>query len=376
MERFDVIIIGAGIAGSAAAYRLASHTKVLLLEQFDFLHTLGSSHGGSRIFRHAYEDARYVRLAVAAQKGWRRLEGDADERLLFTTGGLDVGSQGGEELAAIAGALRAAERPFERLDAKEVGRRFPAVRLSEDQEAVFQPDAGILAATRCLNAMQRTAAVMGVVLRDREGVTRLEVHPDHVEVRTEHERYAADRLVITAGPWLGEVLVDLELPLHVEQQQVIYLRVENAPHFAPGTLPVFINYDTGVYGFPLFEGPTAIKVSDHSGAPTIFLDERRFDLDQRVAEATIRRVQRFLPEVTSELIHFETCLYTKTPDEHFILDTHPAFDHVVVAGGFSGHGFKFGPVLGEILADLALEGRSSFDLSLFGLNRFALQTTA
>ena len=368
MEQFDVIVVGAGVAGSAAAYRLSSQVKVLLLEQYPFLHARGSSHGGSRIFRHAYEDERYVKLALAADEAWKQLEQDSDDRLLYRTGGLDIG---GAELGPIEAALTAVGRPFERLSSKEVGARFPAVRLKEGQEALFQPHAGVLAATRCLGAMQRVAAERGAVLRDRTPLERVDLHRDHVTLTTAGGRVAADRLVLSAGPWLSRLVPELEGSLHVEQQQVLYLRVEHGEHFARGKMPVFINHESGVYGLPPLEFPHAVKVSDHYGAPRIDLEHRPNTLMEARARHTIQRVRSFMPDVTDDLVSYEMCLYTKTPDEHFILDHHPEHPHVVLAGGFSGHGFKFGPVLGEILADLALEGSSRRDLSLFDAGRFA-----
>ena len=366
MEHFDVIVLGAGVAGSAAAYELSSRARVLLLEQYPFLHTRGSSHGGSRIFRHAYEDECYVKLAVVADEGWAALERDSDDKLLYRTGGLDIG---GRELEPIEGALKRAGRPFERLSPKEVGARFPAMRLEHD--ALFQPQAGVLAATRCLSAMQRVAATRGAVLRDRTPVESVDVHKDHIEVTTPGGRVAADRLVVSAGPWLDRLVPELRESLHVEQQQVLYLRVENGEHFARGKMPVFINHESGVYGLPPLELPHAVKVSDHYGAPRIELETRPDALMGPRARHTIQRVRSFMPDVTDDLVSYEMCLYTKTPDEHFVLDHHPEHPHVVLAGGFSGHGFKFGPVLGEILADLALSGASRHDLSLFSAGRFA-----
>ena len=373
---FDVIVIGAGVAGSAAAYQLAETRNVLVLEQFEFLHKLGSSHGGSRIFRHAYEEVRYVHLALAADELWGGLEHDADDKLLYRTGGLDLGREGFEELTLIQQALEQADRPFETLSPAEVSKRFPAFHLPGDNVAVYQKDAGVLAATRCVNAMLRLAAARGATLQDGEPVHTLVLRDDFVEVTTAKGAYRAEKLVVTAGAWLGRILDDLNLPLHVEQQQVIYLKVTQASDFAPQRMPLFINRDPDatVYGFPLLDYPHAIKVSDHAGAPTITLDERQTKLVGARARQTTRRVQSFLPAVTDELVHFELCLYTKTPDEHFILDVHPEHPNVVVGGGFSGHGFKFGPVLGEIIKELVEEGKSQHDLSLFSLERFAAQT--
>jgi sarcosine oxidase len=373
MNHFDVIVLGAGVAGSATAYQLAKRKqKVLLLEQFDFLHKFGSSHGGSRIFRHAYEDWRYVKLAQAADAFWTELEQDSDEKLLTRTGGLDITTKDAPELVAIQQALTEAGRPFEILEADETAKRFPAFQLQADQRAIYQQDAGVLAATRCLNALLRTAATYGATLHSCEPAQTLKLG-NTVEVKTARGTYSAEKLVICAGPWLGKVLKDLRLPLQVEQQQVLYVTVKHGHLHTPNAMPLFINHDPSqnVYGFPLFDHPTAIKISDHANAPGIELERRSFDLMQPWARESVQRAKTFLPHLTDDLVHFEMCLYTKTPDEHFILDHHPEHKNVAVAGGFSGHGFKFGPVLGDIMADLVLEGKTTHDISLFGINRFA-----
>ncbi len=374
MTHFDVVVVGAGVAGSAAAVTLASRCKVLLLEQFAFGHNRGSSHDGSRIFRHAYDDARYVRLAAAADAGWQALERDADERLLYRSGGLDIGPANLPLLGDIERSLATVGRPFERLTAAEVAARFPAFRLADSDVALFSPDAGVLPANRCLSTMQRLAHERGATLQGSEIVQAITPTRDGVDVVTNHRCYVAEHLILTAGPWLSEGPLRLQLPLHVEQQQVVYLEVERAPVFARGTFPVFINYQSWVYGFPLFERPDAIKVSDHSGAPTVRLSERSQGLDAERAASTAAKARHFLPAVSATVVDSDRCLYSKTPDEHFLMDLHPDYPQIVVGGGFSGHGFKFGPILSEILADLALEGRSSHDLSLFSATRFQRAT--
>jgi monomeric sarcosine oxidase len=372
MQTFDTLIIGAGIAGSSAAYTLSQNERVLVLEQFPFLHDQGSSHGGSRIFRHAYGDTRYVDLAVRAQQLWHELEADTGERLLYPTGGLDFGPADNPELVAIEQALTQVGRPFEKLTAHEVNERFPAFHLSTDAAAIYQPDAGILAATRCVNALLRASAARGAVLRGSEAVRAIDYLQDRVRVSTDQQSYEAGQLIVTGGAWLAETLSELELLLHIEQQQVLYVRVQNGQRHTPERMPLFINRDTQaeVYGFPLFDHPTAIKISDHAGAPTITLDERKQELMQARATETLKRARTFLPYLTDEIVDHSMCLYTKTPDEHFILDRHPAYANVVIAGGFSGHGFKFGAVLGEIIAGL-LRGTTVHDLSLFKVTRFA-----
>jgi sarcosine oxidase len=371
VERYAAIVLGAGVLGASAALHLAPRGRTLVLERHAFLHERGSSHGGSRIFRHAYEDADHVRLAIAADAAWLALERSSGERLLHRTGGLDLGVAGGGGLDAIEAALRGEGRPVERLTGGEVRERFPAFAFGDDVEALYQPDAGILPATRAVAALLRTAAAAGAELRDREGAAV--VHPTSagVEVVTEAGRYAADRLVVAAGAWTAELLPELALPLRVERQQVLYLRVgADARAFAPQRMPVFIDRRGGTYGFPLFERPNAVKVSDHEGAPTIELAARSFEIDRDRAASTVAAARALLPGLSADVVDAQTCLYTKTPDERFVLDRHPDHPHVVVAGGGSGHAFKFGPVLGEAAADLVTLGRTAHDVRAFALARF------
>jgi len=377
MQRFDTIVIGAGVMGAAAAWRLARRGRTLLLEQHAFLHESGSSHGGSRIFRHAYEDREHVRLAVAADALWGELEAVTGERLLHRCGGLDMGTAGGGEIDAIEAALRAEERPVERLDGAAVRARFPAFGVGDDVEALYQPDAAIVPATRAVAALLRAAAAEGAELRDREPVRVIDATRDGVEVDTPVARYAAKHVVVAAGPWLAGLLPELGLPLRIEQQQVLYLRVgSDARAFVPGRLPLFIDRRGGIYGFPLFERPDAIKVSDHRGAPTIRLEARSAEIDRDRAAATVAAARRLLPGLTGELVGGQTCLYTKTPDERFVIDRHPDRPRVVLAGGGSGHAFKFGPLLGEIAASLARDenpvGRAAgHAIGAFALGRWA-----
>ncbi len=367
MERFEAIVVGAGVAGAAAAAALARRGRVLVLEQFAFLHERGSSHGGSRIFRHAYEDVRYVRLAQAAGQRWRALEARSGERLLLRSGGLDLGTLGAGELDPIEAALAAAGSPVERLRGDEVRQRFPAFALGDEREALFSPDAGILAASRAVATLLRDAAAEGAVLRDHTPVRALRLFDEHVELVAGDRRVAAERLVVTAGAWTDRVLDELGVPLRVEQQQVLYLRVRSGRLHVPQRMPVFIDRTGGIYGFPLFERPHALKVSDHGGAPTVSLETRGFELDAARAAETARRAAALLPGVGPELVEGQVCLYTKTPDEHFLIDRLPGRRHVVVMAGFSGHGFKFGAVLGDVAVALLDGADDAFDLSLFAL---------
>lgn len=380
MRSYDTIVVGSGVIGSAAAMHLALRGKTLLLEQFAFLHAKGSSHGGSRIYRHAYEDAHHVRLADAAGTAWLHLEERCGERVLFKTGGLDVAERGSQELRVLLASLEAAGRPASLLSGREVSARFPAFTLDEDFEAVFQEDAGVLAADRAVATMQRSAAAEGAVLRDRERVSAVRQAAGRVEVITDRGRYEAGKVVIAAGAWLAKLAVMSGVELKVVAQQVSYLRCgDDAARFDLSRMPVFIDRSrpagTTVYGLPAFERPNAVKVGDHSGAPAarVGVDPDGYpqEVDASWSRRTATAARRLLGGLSGEVVAAATCLYTMSPDERFIIDALPQMPDVIVAGAGSGHAFKFGPLLGEAIADLATVGRSRYELSQFSLGRFA-----
>jgi sarcosine oxidase len=377
MTRPRLLIVGAGLAGTFAAHAAARRgAHVTLLERFAPGHDRGSSHGGSRIFRHAYEQEDYVRLAIRADEGWRELERATQERLLWRAGGLDLAPAGAPELDRIESALRAHDRPVERLTADEVRRRFPAYAPDADTVALFQPDAGVVAADRALIAAARRAADLGAELRFGTPVARLEPEADGVVAALEDgSRIRADRGIVAAGPWLAEGPLALDLPLRVEQQQVVYLAAPAGPDHGAERMPLFIDRARHTYGMGRLEHPAAVKVADHVGAPTIRLAERDGRLDPAWAAATEARAKALLPGLGGRVAG-TTCLYTTTPDEDFVIGAHPHVPAWTVAGGFSGHGFKFGPALGAMLAELALDGSSPAWSTRFAPDRFARTTEA
>lgn len=370
-------IVGAGVAGAFAAYAAAARgARVTLFERFGPHHDRGSSHGGSRIFRHAYEIADYVRLAVRADEGWRALERDTGERLVWRAGGLDVADAGSQALERIERELAAQGSPVERLAASDVRRRFPVFALGDDREALFQPDAGVVAADRARIAALRRAADAEASLRFGDPVERLGGDDDGVFVRTaDGTTHHADRGIVAAGPWLAEGDLQLDLPLQIERQQVLYLAVPPGAATSAASMPVFIDREAQFYGMGRLEHPAAIKVADHAGAPTVRLDDRPTGLDLAWAASTEARARTLLP-AAGRRVEGSLCLYTKTPDEDFVIGPHPHVSGWTVAGGFSGHGFKFGPALGEMLAELALDGSSRWWSSRFAPDRFAADRSA
>lgn len=352
--------------GSSSAYTFAKNGKsVLLLEQFSFLHERGSSHGGSRIFRHAYEDARYVRMCVDADAAWQTLEAESQEGLLFRSGGLDIGRK--EFLEQIAQSILSGGSDCDFLSPRETTKRFPVFKPQEENTVLYQESAGVLAASRAVTTLLRMAVNYGADLRDNEAMLSYRATASGVEVTSSKGNYQATKLIVCAGAWISKVFSELELKTYVEKQQVLYIKAKGKD-FLVGKMPIFIERDHGIYGMPSFERPTAIKVGNHYIAPQTDPDTRDFELNQDIAKDTCDKLASFM-NLTPEILDFSTCLYTKTPDEHFIMDRHPETPQILIAGGFSGHGFKFGPILGNILFDLAYDQDSTYDLSLFGLER-------
>jgi len=376
-DRYDVIVAGVGGMGSAAAFHLARRgLRVLGLERFTIPNEMGSSHGASRIIRLAYfEHPSYVPLLRRSYELWRELEGEWGEQLLHITGCLHLGAPG---TAVIDGCLRAsAEHGLEHevLDAAEVALRFPAYRLPVDTVGFLDAAGGFLEPESCISAHAAGARAAGADLRPGEAVTGWEAVPGGVRVRTPEGSYEAARLVLTAGSWNGKLAAALAPVLQPERQVLAWLEVARPELFEEAVFPVFVmEVPEGMYyGFPLFAGgPPGLKL----GRLHHRLEPADPDLLDRQGagpvDADVLRsfAARYLPEAAGRALAMTVCLFTNTPDEHFLIDLHPDLPQVVVGAGFSGHGFKFCSVVGEILADLAIEGGTRHDIDLFRVGRF------
>ena len=379
-RHFDVIVVGVGGMGSATTYHLAQRgARVLGLEQFGIPHELGSSHGQTRIIRQAYyEDPRYVPLLLRAYELWHALEAAVDEQLLFITGMLNIGAPGTFNFDGAWRAAREHDLPHEVLSADEVGRRYPACRLPEEMQALYEPRGGFLLPERCIVGHVEQAIAAGAEVHGQEAVTAWQPDGAGVQVTTTRDTYFADRLVLTAGAWVGKLLAALRLPLRVERQVLGWFQPEEPELFRVGRLPVLglvgeegYAYGTPVYGVPGFK----IGKYHHRGEvvdPNTVT--RTFDAeDEEVLRAFLRR---YFPLADGPIMQFKVCMFTNTPDEHFILDRHPEWPQVCLASACSGHGFKMTSVVGEIMADLALDGETTHDIDLFRLARFAGATSA
>lgn len=379
MAMGTIIVVGLGAMGSSTALHLAQRGhRVLGFDQFTPPHPLGSSHGQTRIIRKSYwEDPRYVPLLFRAYELWRRLEIDTGQSLLHITGGLMIGRGGGDLVTCSTASAEQFGVQHEVLSAAQIRRLYPAFRIDDDWVALWERDAGYLHPEACVERQLRQAALAGAELHFDEPVMEWDALPGGgVSVRTTRERYAADHLVITAGPWAPQILRELNLPLRVTRQVVYWFEpIGSIELFRQERMPIYIReMEKGqplLYGFPLTGADTeGVKVGLHGSE-----DVCSPDTVDRVIGANEERILRewladALPLLAGRLLHAETCLYTMTPDEHFVIDTHPEFPQVTLAAGFSGHGFKFASVLGEVLAELATDSKPAYDLELFSLRRF------
>jgi sarcosine oxidase len=367
-----VIVLGLGGMGSAAAAHLASRgAEVVGVEQFTPGHDRGSSHGESRIIRQAYfEDPAYVPLLIRAYELWEDLEHD-DPGIFRMTGGLFLGRP---ETVAVAGSLASAREhdlPHEVLDAQEIRRRFPAFAPADDEVGVYEERSGFVRPERTVLEHWRRAQAAGAELWPGRAVG-WDADANGVRVRTAGGTVEGDRLVIAPGAWAPSLLADLGLPLVVSRQAVCWFRPSEPAAYAIGTQPVFVWERPGLspYGFPCIDEDGGVKIGLHHRGPEADPDHVVRDVSAQDAAAVADLVRPLLPSLPGTFLRGITCLYTTTPDHDFVIGRHPAHDNVAIACGFSGHGFKFVPVVGEILADLALDGSTRHPIGLFDPTRF------
>jgi sarcosine oxidase len=379
MTTYDLIIIGGGAHGSSAAFHAARRgAKVLLLEQFEFDHGRGSSHGASRIIRYSYDHPVYVELARHAYAGWAALEAESGETLYQQVGGVDISRRGEPMFEGMLSSLTEMKIPFELLKADETMRRFPQFRLTDDMLALYQADTGVLAASRCVLAHLRLAHQYGATFLDNATVTHLAPHRSGFSVQTTAETYHTDKVILAAGAWANTLLgqLDFHLPLRPIRCQENYFEPLKPEIFAAENFPVFIAHFPEAYGYMPYGIPSfndsGLKIALHGG-PDFDPTSPERTPDPTVVETVLRFAQDMLPEANGQLLSSRLCLYTMTPDEHFVIDHHPANKNVVIGAACSGHGFKFSNIIGEMLVDLALDGATQYDISLFSATRFGAQ---
>ncbi len=378
MAHFDVVVCGLGAMGSAALHHLARRGKrVLGLERYTPGHDRGSSHGHTRIIRLGYfEHPSYVPLLRRAYALWHDLEGAIRRPLLHVTGIAEIGPPTGVLVPGTLAAARLHGLPHDVLAATELMRRFPAFRLPADHVAVVQPDGGFLDVEPAIAGQIALAAGAGAEIRSGDTVRAVEPCAGAVRIVSEHGVVEAGAAIVAAGAWLPTLAPPLAATLRATREVAGWFEVADAELISPERFPVFIIESRhGMhYGIPPQSGPglrAAIKVAKHHHRDEA-VDPDAYDRTVSAQdEALIRAaISEHLPAANGRLMAAATCLYTMTPDGHFLIDRLPGAPNIILASPCSGHGFKFAPVIGEILADLATTGTTAHDIARFSLERF------
>ena len=374
MQRYDAIVIGLGGMGSAALFELAKRGKrVLGIEQFDIAHDMGSSHGVTRIIRLAYhEHPSYVPLMRRAYELWRELEASANEQILHITGSIDAGPPDGSNFKGSLLSCEEHDLPHNVLTSKELTDRFPGYRLPSETMAVFQGDGGFLLPERCIALFIEQAQALGATVHTGERTLEWESTQGGARVTTDCGIYEAENLIITAGAWTSQLLPFLGAAAVPERQVLAWFETLRPELFAPGNFPVFnLVVDEGqFYGFPEFGVPGFKLGKYHHLEEHVYPDT--IDRQPNAQDEAVLRdfTEKYFPDAAGATASMKVCMFTNSPDEHFIIDRLPDAPNVTIAAGFSGHGYKFSSVVGEILTDLTIDGETSHDIGMFRLSRF------
>ena len=371
-DRFDVAVIGGGTMGSAAAWALVKQgLRPVVLEQFSVVHDQGSHSGDTRIFRHAYaESPDYVPLVLRADELWQDLMAATGEQVLNRCGGLELAAPGYVHASAAREAADIHGLSYEWLTPAEARERWPQITVPSDWDVLYSDASGFLNVEPAIRGMMTLAEQSGAVVKTNTPVIDWGHDGGDIWIDTPSGRIHAAAAIITAGAWAGRALRDLGLPLHVRRKTLWWQRLRHPGEFTPEKLPVFITDSDigGIYGFPCVDG-ASLKIANHLDGDRVEPDSvDRTTREGENADVLALAAQLF-PDVTPTVVKSAVCLYMMTPDTDFILDRHPELPNVAIGAGFSGHGFKFAPAVGEVLANLvtnpAMETQSRFRLSRF-----------
>jgi sarcosine oxidase len=371
---YDVIVVGLGGVGSAAAFALAERGyHVLGLDQFSPPHCRGSSHGETRIIRKSYfEHPNYVPLLCRAYDLWHELELRSEKRLYHPTGLLEIGPDDGIVIPGVLKSATQFDLPIERLTMKEAKKNYPGLQGDDSWTVVLEKDAGYLNVEACVQAHLDSAGMLGATLAVNQKVIAWEPNGTGVRVQTQEVEFFADKLILAAGPWAGELLSQLKIPLQVLQKHLYWFEVENDSYRETNGFPCFF-YETPTgyfYGFPQRD-VLGLKIARHSGgelAKSVIDGNHQRNAEDETAVDLF--LAKNLPDVSQRMTRWSGCYYTMTPDEHFVVDTLPNCPQVTIVAGLSGHGFKFTTVLGELAAELSTERPISVELDFLKLSRF------
>lgn len=373
---YDIIVMGVGAMGSATLYSLAKRGyNVCGIEQFEIAHDKGSAHGETRLIRKAYfEHPDYVSLLHSAYDEWEELNEETGQELFAKNGLLLAGKPDSTLIKGLKACYSQHDLPHEKLDISEAQKRWADIHLPEAAEVYYDPIAGYLHVEKCIGEFCRLATQEGADLFNREKVTKWQTDTNRaVTVTTDKRTISADRLIITCGAWGSEVLQSLDLNLKIWRKILFWYDALDLTPFRPGTFPSFFveTDEGGFYGFPAICS-SGVKVAEHYHKDIVSHPDQ---LNRTVNKGEDKPVSDFVsqtfPGLRTSPNKSVVCMYTMSPDENFIIDRHPNYENVVFAAGFSGHGFKFAPVIGNILADLAIDGSTDYPIDFLRLIRFA-----
>ena len=379
---FDVIVIGVGSMGSATSYYLAKRGyKVLGLEQFDISHEFGSHAGQSRIIRKAYfEHPGYVPLLERAYENWEALEWETGKQVYYKTGLLYAGNPNNEMIKGVERSAGLYNIDLDQMNIAAAADQFPQFKFPDDFEILFEPEAGFITPEKAIRLYASQAKKNGAAIHSNEKVIDWKKDKNIILLKTDKQTYQCDKLIITAGAWAGKMIPGLADKIKVTRQFVAWIKTKNDDQFELNKFPCWMISDDEkhgcYYGFPLldtekFGEPAGLKLAHHF--PNEVTDPDK--VDRLTTEKDIQNLNyclnKYLPGVFDSILHTKICLYANSPDENFIIDKLPGYEeNVSIACGFSGHGFKFASVVGEILADLAIEGRSEHPIEFLNAKRF------
>lgn len=379
---FDAIVVGVGSMGAPTCYQLASRgLKVLGIEQFSIVNDRGSHAGQSRIIRKAYfEHPDYVPLLERAYHNWRAIENETGQRLFFTPGVLYLGESTDQVLQGVTRSAKQYNIQLEYLDNRDLQKRYPQFYLPENFQGILETNAGFVLPERSIQTFADAALQKGAQLHTNETVLEWSKKGKTITVTTDVETYETERLIITAGPWTSRVLVELSAKLMVTRQTLAWIKIPTeTSKFQMGKMPCwFISDKDGgsFYGFPdvsgvEIPGPSGIKLARHYPGPAVSPGDKFLETDEKEITRLKQFAGEFLPDAGENIIDTQSCLYTNSPDEDFIIDFIPGTNQqVIVACGFSGHGFKFASAVGEILSDMAIQGGTALPVKFLDLSRF------
>lgn len=380
-ECYDAAVLGLGAMGAFACLELARRgLSVIGLDQFTPPHDRGSHSGDTRVFRVVYaEHPEYVPLAQRAGQLWDRLGEEAGTVFLHRTGMINLGPEDSPLIAGIQSSAAKYGLKIEELPEEEIRLRFPAFHPEPGSKALFEPGAGWVDVNGCLRFALDRAAHAGAELRMEARVESCRRDGEDFVISTTSGTIVARRLIVAAGAWSGRMLASLDLPLKVLRKVLVWVKPLHPSLFEPGVFPVFASAEEFFYGFPNIQ-EEGVKLAIHWSrelTPPTDIDVPQPEVEITEIQPVLEKAAQLLPSLAGPLpgaldrvIRAKTCLYTMTPDEHFIIDRHPHWENVYIAAGFSGHGFKFAPAIGEILAGLVLDGKASLPIDLFSLRRF------